>query len=108
MANLLKIKSLCSERKIGIGALAQKVDLTSQAMHSLIRNGSTNTSTLEKIAEVLNVPVSVFFDDGLDFKENSTLLKIISEKDAQIAEKDRQIAEKDAQIKRLFDLLEKK
>ena len=102
MANLLKIKALCKERKIDIGELSQKIGITPQAMHKLIRNGSTSIITLEKIADVLSVPASIFFD-GTDTipMANENLLKII-------AEKDRQITEKDAQIKRLFDLLEKK
>ena len=64
MANLLKIKALCKERKLYVGKLAEMVDITPNAMHKLIRNGSTNTTTLEKIAKVLNVPVTTFFDDG--------------------------------------------
>ena len=106
MANLGLIKELCEQSGMTIRSLASKVDLTDTSIHQMIRNGATNTSTLEKIAEVLGVSAGVFFDEysPLPKKEdltNDSFLTII-------AEKDRQIAEKDAQIKRLFDLLEKK
>ena len=95
MANLLIIRDLCKSKKITIRELAKKVEIGEAALQALIKNGSTNTTTLEKIAQVLDVPVGVFFDgyagslsvnvpqkqyDG----EPSELLELLREKDRQI------------------------
>lgn len=66
MAQLQHIKSLAQARQITIEQLAEKVGIKSQAIHLMVRTGSTRIETLEKIAAVLKVPCKIFFDD--DFK----------------------------------------
>jgi hypothetical protein len=44
--------------------LAERGGITYSALHALIKKGSTNTTTIESIANVLDVPVGYFFDDG--------------------------------------------
>jgi transcriptional regulator with XRE-family HTH domain len=65
MENFLIIRDLCEKRKITIRKLAMKVGIRDVTVHHLIKKGSTNTATLEKIAQILDVPVGVFFDDTL-------------------------------------------
>lgn len=62
MANLMKIKDLASERNFPLKELAEQANLTPQALSRLMRLGSTNTETLERIAELLKVSAAVFFD----------------------------------------------
>ena len=66
MAQLQHIKSIAQARQISIEQLAEKVGIKSQAIHLMVRTGSTRIETLEKIAAVLKVPCKIFFDD--DFK----------------------------------------
>ena len=66
MAQLQHIKSIAQARKISIEQLAEQVGIKSQAIHLMVRTGSTRIDTLEKIAEVLKVPCKIFFD--YDFK----------------------------------------
>lgn len=66
MAQLQHIKSIAQARQISIEQLAEQVGIKSQAIHLMVRTGSTRIETLEKIAEVLKVPCKIFFDD--DFK----------------------------------------
>lgn len=66
MAQLQHIKSIAQARQITIEQLADQVGIKSQAIHLMVRTGSTRIETLEKIAEVLKVPCKIFFDD--DFK----------------------------------------
>ncbi len=66
MAQLQHIKSIAQARQISIEQLAEQVGIKSQAIHLMVRTGSTRIETLEKIAEVLKVPCKVFFDE--DFK----------------------------------------
>lgn len=63
MAHLQYIKSIAQARRISIEQLAAKVGVKSQAIHLMVRTGSTRIETLEKIAEILNVPCSIFFDE---------------------------------------------
>jgi transcriptional regulator with XRE-family HTH domain len=50
-------------KKITIRKLASMVGKEESTIQAIIKNGSTNTTTLEKIAQVLDVPVGTFFDD---------------------------------------------
>lgn len=62
MAKLHLIRKLCQEREITIRELAQKVGRDESSIQSAIRRGSTNTNTVEKIAQILKVPPAIFFD----------------------------------------------
>ena len=63
MANLLKIRELCKEKKITIREMANRVGLSEGALQALIKNGSTRTETLEKIAKELDVSAGIFFSE---------------------------------------------
>lgn len=63
MANLILIKALAESKNIPITQLAQAVGVSEQQIHLMVRKNSTKIETLEKIARVLNVSVSVFFDE---------------------------------------------
>lgn len=58
------IKRLCEKKKVDIKLLAAKSNLTEAGLHKMIRNKSMKVENLEKVAEVLNVSMSVFFEDG--------------------------------------------
>ena len=72
MAYLQYIKEIASARQITIEQLAEKVGIKAQAIHLMVRPGSTRIETLEKIAETLGVPTMLFFDEKFnidDFKK---------------------------------------
>lgn len=69
MANLLLIRDLCEINKIKIRELASRIGKDESTIQSMIRAGSTNTKTLEAIAEVFNVSPGIFFDNS---SENNT------------------------------------
>lgn len=62
MANLLLIRKFAKERNITIRELANRVGIGEAALQALIKNGSTSTTTLEKIAKELEVSAGIFFD----------------------------------------------
>ena len=62
MANLQKIKELANEKNIAMQDLASRSGITPQALSRLMRLGSTNTDTLERISDILGVSPAVFFD----------------------------------------------
>ena len=61
--NYNKIKTLASERKITLKELCLKIDISEQGLHKMVGNNSIKVSYLEKIAEVLEVPISYFFEE---------------------------------------------
>ena len=63
MANLQKIKVIAKERGIAINDLAEQLGITPQAVHLMVRENSTKTETLERVAQILQVPITVFFDE---------------------------------------------
>ena len=62
--NLLKIKELAKEKNITLKELSDEVGITPTALSKIMRENSTKTTTLEKIAIKLKVPVSVFFNES--------------------------------------------
>lgn len=62
MANLLIIRELCERKKMTIRELAQRIGRDESSIQSAIRRGSTNSSTIELIANELGVPAGIFFD----------------------------------------------
>ena len=66
MLNVSKIKNLLKEKKITIDELALHVGYTRSGLNKSLNSGDLKASTLEKIAKVLEVPVSFFYSDFLD------------------------------------------
>lgn len=68
MANLKLIKELAAIKGMTIEQLATKANVSPQAIHLMGRSGKTKMETFEKIAEILEVPPYVFYDDNFDVK----------------------------------------
>lgn len=69
MANLKLIKELASAQNRTLEDLAASCGLGAQAIHLMVRSGSTKLETLEKIAKELNVPAYIFMDYGFDIED---------------------------------------
>ena len=68
MANLKLIKDLAAIKGLTIEQLAAKANVSPQAIHLMGRSGKTKMETFEKIADILEVPPYVFYDDKFDVK----------------------------------------
>lgn len=97
MANLLLIRDLCEKNKIKIRELASRIGKDESSIQSMIRTGSTNTKTLEAIAEVFNVSPGIFFDNPLESNTESSL-----NKEAEIAYLKKILEEKERLIQVLL------
>lgn len=97
MANLLLIRDLCEKNKIKIRELASRIGKDESSIQSMIRTGSTNTKTLEAIAEVFDVPVGIFFDNPAEGNQDKSL-----NKDAEIAYLKKILEEKERLIQVLL------
>lgn len=58
-----KIKELLTEKGLTFTALADKIGVSRAGLYHTIYNNTLSVRSLEKIAEVLEVPVTVFFED---------------------------------------------
>lgn len=114
MANLQLIKDIAEQKNIPLTYIATELGITPQALSKLMRNNSTKIDTLEKIAQILKVSVTVFFDDGKNnirfarAAENGMAnagdnVTLSSESEGLIA----MLAKKDEQIDRLLAIIEK-
>jgi Helix-turn-helix. len=90
MANLSYIRVLCERKKMTIRELAERIGRDESSIQSAIRRGSTNTTTVEKIASVLGVPVGVFFD-GFEADTSKDLEHEIAHLKELLKEKERLI-----------------
>lgn len=91
MANLFLIRGLCEDKKITIRELAERIGRNESTIQAIIRNGSTSTTTVEAIADVLSVPAGYFFDGWQDNStayelahENKHLRELLAEKERTI------------------------
>jgi transcriptional regulator with XRE-family HTH domain len=63
MAKLLIIRDLLERKKMTLRDFSHRIGMSEDGLQKIIRNGSTNTKTIEVIAKELDVPVGIFFDD---------------------------------------------
>lgn len=59
------IKELCKNRQISIKNLATNVGISEPTLYRCIRMNQIQAEILEKIAQVLNISVSAFFDESV-------------------------------------------
>lgn len=64
MVDLSIIKILSKEKGISLRELSIAIGISEQGLHKLIKENSTKVDTLDSIAKVLNVPISVFFQEN--------------------------------------------
>ncbi len=61
--NISKLHELMKLKKITQKELSNKIFLSQNAISNILQRGDLKVSVLEKIAEVLSVPVSYFFEE---------------------------------------------
>ena len=119
MADLSKIKQLAKEKKIPLKEIALKVGITPVALSYLMKSNITSISNLEKIAEVLGVSPSVFFDNTSTGDIINTSVKgdnssaigkqvVTDDHKEEIEVLQKALAKSQEQIDRLITLLERK
>lgn len=65
MANLLKIKELSKEQGIPLKSVAEKVGISEQGIHKMIRDETMSVVILEQIARIFKANICVFFDPDI-------------------------------------------
>jgi transcriptional regulator with XRE-family HTH domain len=75
--NFNKIKIICDEKGLTVPQLAEKIGFSEAGLYQSFRKKSMKVDILEKIAQVLEVPIWVFFD--LDPESGNDALKKVIE-----------------------------
>lgn len=58
-----KIKQISENKGVAVKALAEGIGLTEQQVYRIFKQNHLSTDTLEKISQVLDVPISIFFQE---------------------------------------------
>lgn len=72
MAKLFIIRELIAIKKTTIKAVANEAGVSENTIQNMINKNTAKVDSVERIAKVLNVPVSVFFNDEVqgDYENN--------------------------------------
>jgi len=63
MLYINRIKKLIDDKNLSIKGFAEKIGVSEPGLHSMFRSYDMKVSTLQKIADYFNVPITYFFDD---------------------------------------------
>ena len=61
--NLISIKKIAAEKGITLVSIAGKLEMSTANLHKCVKANRIEAGDLEKIAQILNVPISYFFDE---------------------------------------------
>ncbi len=75
MANLKRIRDLCDEKRLTLKELSEKIGISQNGLQRIMKDNTTRIDTLERIAKVLDVPITAFFQDK--YGENEQILEEI-------------------------------
>ena len=63
MLYISRIRRLIDNKKITIREFAEKIGVSEPGIHNMFRTHDMKVSTLQKIADYFDVPITYFFDD---------------------------------------------
>lgn len=93
-----KINKILTDKRLSIPQLADKIGMTKRGLYSSIENKTLTISTLEKIAEVLDVPATVFFDEQSANWNNKDLIAQNTKFDIEIQDLEEKINDLNDQL----------
>jgi len=85
MLYVSRIRKLIDDNNLTVKGLAEKIGVSEPGLHNMLRAFDMKVSTLQKIADYFDVPITYFFDD-IDTKNQTvdlvfdTLKGIVKEK----------------------------
>jgi transcriptional regulator with XRE-family HTH domain len=70
-----KIRNLAVNKNINLKDLAEKIGMSEGGFHQSLKNNTLKVSVIEKIAEILQIPVFVLFEDNEIIKSEENVLQ---------------------------------
>mgnify|MGYP001767211500 CR=1 FL=1 len=102
------IKRFCDEKGITLPEIAEKIGMSRAGIYSTIEHKTLKVETLEKISDVLSLPISLFFNENENENfifnlsaEINSLKNQVKERDEKIDILNIQLAEKNKELKEL-------
>jgi transcriptional regulator with XRE-family HTH domain len=106
MFNALKITKLLDSRKLPVKDFLKESGISKQTYYNLIGAKNGNISTIEKIANCLNVPISYFFDEqSVSITQNGNI-NAIGENEITVADCESKLEVANARIRELENIAE--
>ena len=93
-----KIKKLLNSRSMTINELCKQVEMTERGFHAAVKNNSLKLKTVESIADVLQVPISYFFDENQNNLSQEVIKPIETRKNKESYFYELLLEEKDKRI----------
>jgi transcriptional regulator with XRE-family HTH domain len=59
---MLRVKEICKEKGFTIAEVAKRMGVLPPALSRIINGGNTTTETLERVSNVLGVPIAELFE----------------------------------------------
>jgi len=63
MLYISRVRKLIDNKKITVREFAEKIGVSEPGIHNMFRTNDMKVSTLQKIADYFDVPITYFFDD---------------------------------------------
>lgn len=85
-----KIKNIIASSGIALSEVATRMGISKQALYQRLNAKSISADTIYMIAEAINIPIAVFFDDDIASHitklrtENEMLREVLQEKERTI------------------------
>ena len=86
-----KIKAYIESKGINLTHLAKKIEMSKQNLSSVLSNNDIKLSQLQKICNVLGLPITYFFDERLDVSHHGSDNRA-NENEPRYLSKDEQIS----------------
>jgi len=61
--NLYNIKSIAEKKRFTLTSICDKINMSTANLHKCIRDNRIEAGDLEQIAQILEVPITSFFDE---------------------------------------------
>lgn len=68
-----KIRKLIDDKNLTIKGFAEEIGLSEPGIHNIFRSQDMKVSTLQKVADFFEVPITYFFDDDMDDYRSQTI-----------------------------------
>jgi len=73
MLHINRIRKLIDDKKLTIRDFAEKIGVSEPGIHNMFRSHDMKVSTLQKIADFFEVPITYFFDEENVDARNQTV-----------------------------------
>lgn len=102
-----KIKNICKKKGISLKNFSEKLGISEPTLYDYFNKNDMSLKQITKTCEILDVPLSYFFDDVGDVPVDVGLPLVDADKDKKIKQQRKKIKELEEDVKLFKSLLSK-